>query len=116
MQEQSAIQAEMAPQATAINQTMNQTIDQTLLDQTIDNEADGVRQSTAMKQQMEFPQPQIVEEKETSSKIYSRNRARLGGDKPTNDNSDFKFAPEVGQNDLTEKEQMSRAYKEMSAA
>lgn len=104
MQEQEPDNAQVAPQATAINQTMNQTIDQTLLDQTIDNEADAFKQSIAPKQQMEFPQPEIIEEKETSSKIYSRNRARFDGDKPTNDHSDFKFAPEVGQNDLTEKE------------
>ena len=45
-------------------------------------------------------------EKDTSSKIYNRNRARWG-DVGDNSHSDFKFAPEVGNNDLTEKEQMN---------
>ena len=98
----------------AINQTINQSVDQTLLDSTID---EGVRpsQKAPMNGWKEVEVPQIVEEKDTSSKIYSRNRAKWGN--PGDDtHSDFKFAPEVGNNDLTEKEQMSRAYKEMSAA
>ena len=96
----------------AINQTINQTMDQTLLDSTID-EGNRPSQKAPMNGWKEVPQ--IVEEKDTSSKIYSRNRAKWGN-QGDDTHSDFKFAPEVGNNDLTEKEQMSRAYKEMSAA
>ena len=39
---------------------------------------------------------------ETSSKKYNQMRARWGN-QADNSASDFKFAPEVGNNDLTEK-------------
>ena len=40
---------------------------------------------------------------DSSSKKYNQMRARWGDMVDNNDNSDFKFAPEVGANDLTEK-------------
>lgn len=82
---------------------MNQTIDQTLLDSTVDGDPNAGRPSEKAPLNGWKEYPQIVEEKDTSSKIYNRSRAKWGND-ADNTHSDFKFAPEVGNNDLTEKE------------
>ena len=70
---------------------------------TMDDDANAGRpsQPAGMSGWKEYPT--IVEEKDTSSKIYNRNRAKWG-DNADNTHSDFKFAPEVGNNDLTERE------------
>ena len=102
---------------TAINQTINQTMDQTMLDQTVDQTVDDVK-PPPVPTQMQFGEQKDAEpviQEETSSKKYNQMRARWGnlGD---NSASDFKFAPEVGNNDLTEKQKMSNAFEQMSAA
>lgn len=90
-------------------------MDNTILDQTIDAENDAAKPSKPSNLSGWQAFKSKGEEKDTSSKIFNKSKAKWG-DQVDNDHSDFKFAPEVGNNDLTEKEQMSRAYKEMSAA
>lgn len=78
-------------------------MDQTMLDQTVDQSVDEVK-PPPVPDQMAFGEQkdEPVIQEETSSKKYNQMRARWGnyGD---NSASDFKFAPEVGNNDLTEK-------------